>query len=47
MILVSGATGSGKSTLIAGLIKAKIEEPCWQLRHRGGGGTGRVPVGAG
>lgn len=27
MILVSGATGSGKSTLIAGLIKAKIEEP--------------------
>ncbi len=27
MILVSGATGSGKSTLIAGLIKAKIEDP--------------------
>src|SRR4051812_15508504 len=28
MIVVSGATGSGKSTLIAGLIKAKIEDPC-------------------
>lgn len=27
IILVSGATGSGKSTLIAGLIKAKIEDP--------------------
>ena len=27
MILVSGATGSGKSTLIAGLIKAKVEDP--------------------
>jgi defect-in-organelle-trafficking protein DotB len=26
MILVSGATGSGKSTLIAGLIKAKLED---------------------
>jgi defect-in-organelle-trafficking protein DotB len=27
MVLVSGSTGSGKSTLIAGLIKAKIEDP--------------------
>ena len=27
MILVSGGTGSGKSTLIAGLIKAKLEDP--------------------
>ena len=27
MILVTGATGSGKSTLIAGLIKAKLEDP--------------------
>ena len=27
MILVGGATGSGKSTLIAGLIKAKLEDP--------------------
>ncbi len=26
-ILVSGSTGSGKSTLIAGLIKAKLEDP--------------------
>jgi defect in organelle trafficking protein DotB len=27
MIIVSGATGSGKSTLIAGLTRAKIEDP--------------------
>ena len=27
MVLVSGGTGSGKSTLIAGLIKAKLEDP--------------------
>jgi defect-in-organelle-trafficking protein DotB len=27
IILMSGATGSGKSTLIAGLIKAKLEDP--------------------
>jgi len=27
MILVSGGTGSGKSTLIAGLVKAKLEDP--------------------
>ena len=46
MVIVSGATGSGKSTLIAGMTVAKSKRPRGQLQHRRGRGPGGVPSGA-